>query len=188
MIIKRLGAIALAVLTAAAVDSLQIREEARGQEKIPARYAGLPEGATHCDPSLPIFIELNLLGKIAVGQAVRFEVKVESVLDPDLIKTTWVEYEVPKRIRRIANLADRQQLLERSGKGRAELGLVVPDETRYQIRARFVVQLIDGRTITQTAVRWIDLGDEDPPEGMIGRIISPDGTGIRVYNGATVRN
>jgi Flp pilus assembly protein CpaB len=63
----------------------------------------------------------------------------------------------------------------------------VPDESRYAIRARLIVHLTNGKTISQTAIRWIDLGAEDPPEGMIGRIVNPDGTAIRVYQGETVR-
>ena len=79
------------------------------------------------------------------------------------------------------------QGLAKSGRSRLEFAVTVPDESRYSIRARLIVRLTNGKTISQTAVRWIDLGAEDPPEGMIGRIVDSDGVGIRVYQGITVR-
>jgi hypothetical protein len=57
-----------------------------------------------------------------------------------------------------------------------------------RIRARYVVELKNGSRIAQTAVRWVNLGDEDVPEGMIWRIQNPDGTGVRVYRGVTTKN
>jgi hypothetical protein len=79
------------------------------------------------------------------------------------------------------------QILAKSGRSHLEFGVIVPDESRYSIHARLIVRLTNGKTISQTAVRWIDLGAEDPPEGMIGRIVDPDGAAIRVYQGVTVR-
>ncbi len=189
MRIRTLAGAAFAVLmTAASMTSLNVRLEAQGKRGLTSRNAGLPEGATRCDPSLPILIDLVPLNAPEVGQTARFGVRVESSLDPDLIKRSRVEYETPSRMRRITDAEEEREILGPQGRGRAELKLVVPDKKRYEIRARLIVQLVTGQTISQTAVRWIDLGEEDPPEGMIDRIAGPDGTGIRVYQGQTVRN
>ncbi len=142
---------------------------------------------TQCDPSLPIRIELIPENQPLVGQTARFRLEVDSDLDPDLVLDMRVEYETPPRLQMRADLSNDPQTLAKSGRSRLRLGVIVPDEARYSIRARLIVRLMDGKTISQTAVRWIDLGAEDPPEGMIGRIVDPDGTGIRIYQGTTVR-
>jgi hypothetical protein len=185
---RRLAAIASALLISLSMGSLSFKARAQAGPSFPARYADLPPGATRCDPSLPIWIDLSLLNVPAVGESARFEVQAETILDPDLIKNSWVEYEVPSRVRRMASAEGRHSVMNRSGRGRAQMEVVVPDEARYEIRAHLVVELLTGQVLRQTAVRWIDLGEEDPPEGMIGRITRPDGTGIRIYRGATVRN
>jgi hypothetical protein len=86
-----------------------------------------------------------------------------------------------------AELLDTRDVIRRDRRGESRMALIIPDGARYQIRARIVVELRNGKTISQTAVRWIDLGEEDPPEGMLRRIVDPDGSGIRVYQGTTVR-
>jgi hypothetical protein len=170
------------------MGSLSYHAKAQAPGKLTSRYSDLPPGATRCDPSLPIWIDLSPMNQPTAGGAARFEVKVESMLDPDLVRNSYVEYEVPPRIRRLASAQGRQAVLNNSGRGRTEMEVVVPDESRYEIRALLVVELVTGQVLKQTAVRWIDLGEEDPPAGMIGRITKPDGTGIRIYSGATVRN
>ena len=144
-------------------------------------------GRTHCDLSLPIHVELVPLSEPHVGQAARFRVEVESNLDPDLVQDARVEYELPDRVRMLDDAGREPQGLAKSGRSRLEFAVTVPDESRYSIRARLIVRLTNSKTISQTAVRWIDLGAEDPPEGMIGRIVDPDGGGIRVYQGITAR-
>jgi hypothetical protein len=151
------------------------------------KNAAIPANVTRCDASLPISIELTPLDEPKIGRPTRFEAKVRSVLDPDLIRRSWVEWEVPTRVRKLAEAGERMDILDRRGHGTTMLDVIIPDESRYSIRARLVVQFRNGQTIGQTAVRWVDLGEEDAPEGMIGRMSNPDGTGIRVYRGATVR-
>ena len=68
------------------------------------------------------------------------------------------------------------------------MDLVFPREDRYEIRARLVLELADGKTIAQTAVRYVELGAARPPEGMIGRIVDSNGNGVRVYQGVAVRD
>jgi hypothetical protein len=114
-------------------------------------------------------------------------VRVESRFDPDLVEELRVEYELPAALRPSLPEGARQRPLLKQGLNLLELAVVVPDERRHLVRARAVVRFTDGRTVSQTAVHWIDLGAEDPPEGMIGRIVDPDGTGIRIYRGITVR-
>lgn len=167
-------------LLAAALFSVGPCLEARNGSSTPA-------GATQCDPSLPIRIELVPENEPRPGQTARFRVEVESLLDPDQVRDMRIEYRTSDRLR-LRTLADGRDAAPRRS-GRTDLGIevVVPDESRYSVRARLIVEFTDGRTIAQTAVRWIDLGEEDPPEGMAGRIVDPDGTGIRVYQGMTVR-
>ncbi len=185
---RRFAVIVLTLLAALSTGSLSFKAKAQARTSIPARYADLPPGATRCDPSLPIWVDLSPLNQPEAGQSARFEVKVESILDPDMIRNSWVEYEIPSRVRRMASAVGRHSVLNRSGRGRAEMEVIVPDESRYEIRAHLVVELATGQVLRQTAVRWIDLGEEDPPAGMIGRITNPDGTEARVYRGITVRN
>ena len=142
---------------------------------------------TRCDVSLPIRVELVPENEPHVGQAARFRVEVDSNLDPDQVVDMRVEYETPPKLQMQNELSGEPQILAKSGRSQLRCSVMVPDESRYSIRARLVVRLTNGKSISQTAIRWIDLGAEDPPEGMIGRIVNPDGTAIRVYQGATVR-
>jgi hypothetical protein len=176
---KRLAA----TLVLLASVSLGIRAE--GQRE--SAFAQAEAGRTRCDPSLPIRIELIPSSEPHVGQTARFRVEVESDLDPDLVQDMRVQYELPDRVRMFDDSRSEPRTLAKSGRSRLELGVIVPDESRYSIRARLIVRLTNGKTISQTAIRWIDLGAEDPPEGMIGRNVDADGVGIRVYQGTTVR-
>jgi hypothetical protein len=158
----------------------------RQQERRPP-VADLPDGATRCDLTVPIRVELIPANDPVRGGDARFVVATESTLDPDLIRRTWIEYSVRRRASRGATAADVSQVTLAAGRGRTEIDLPVVDDSPHEVRARFVVELLDGRTIAQTAVRWVDLGEPDPPEGMIGRIENPDGSGVRVYRGRTER-
>lgn len=174
------------VLTCA-FSSFSFRAEAQN-DRLPRRNKSLPADATRCDVSIPIRIELAPLNEPEVGKVAKFQVKIESLLDPDLVEDMRVEYELPSQLRLEADNQAAPAVLLKSGRSQFEMGVRIPDESRYAIRARLVVRLTNGKTIGQTAIRWVDLGDEDPPEGMIGRIVNADGTGIRVYPGVTVRN
>jgi hypothetical protein len=127
------------------------------------------------------------LNQPEVGKAARFQVLVDSKIDPDLVEEMRVEYEIPEGVRLAPGTNSSPALLARSGKSRMELAAIVPDQARYPIRARVIVNLRNGKSLSRTAVQWIDLGLEDAPEGMIGRIVDPDGTGIRVYQGRAVK-
>jgi len=151
------------------------------------RYEGMPAGATRCDPSIPIFVELATTTEPVAGRPARFEARVQSKIDADLVRAAWLEWEVPPRVRRLAASGEGGTLIDGSGRGTATLDAVIPDQSRYSIRARFVVQLKDGKTIAQTAVRWVNLGGQEAQEGLMRRIANPDGTGVRVYQGSTVR-
>ncbi len=153
----------------------------------PPRAVATPFEATRCDLTIPIRIALVPLNQPRVGQPALFRVEADSSIDPDLVVNSWVEYELPPRIQRSARAAGTRELLGRSRSGRAQLDVIVPDVQRYEIRARYVVQLTNGRTIGQTAVRHINIGNI-PPEGMVGRLVDSDGNGIRVFRGATARN
>jgi hypothetical protein len=187
MTIRRLAAIAGIYLVVSAVSAFSPRIEAQNRLREDPRLAGLPPQATRCDISLPIHIEMTPLNQPEVGKVARFRVDVESFLDPDLIQSSWVEYELPERVQRSADTLEAREILGRSRTVRAQLGVIVPNQQRYEIRARLVVRLTNGQTIAQTAVRHINLGNV-PPEGMIGRIVDPDGNGIQVYQGVTVRD
>jgi hypothetical protein len=152
-----------------------------------AQNDALPQGATRCDPSIPISIELTPLNQPALGRPTRFGVTIVSRLDPDLIQDMQLLYELPARVRMTAQAGAAPPALRKSGRTDLELGVMLPDRSRYPIRARLVVLLANGKTISQTAVRWAGLSGEDQPEGMIGRITDPDGTGIRVYRGETIK-
>lgn len=154
-----------------------------------------PAGATRCNPSIPIRVELVPLNVPRVGEVARLEVRVESRLDPDLIREMRVEYELSPSLRVESGdfepgLGDargpRFRIAARRS-SRLELGLRIPDEARHHLRARLVVELAGGQTMARTADHWIDLGDEDPPEAYLGRIEGPEGVGIRVYRGAPVK-
>lgn len=157
------------------------------------RPTAAPTDATRCDASIPIGVEIVPLNDPRVGDVARYEVRVESSLDPDLIREMRVEYQLSSRLEvesgdlepgpRDARVPRSRIAGKRSS--RLELGLRVPDEARHQVRARLIVELVGGQTMAQTADQWIDLGDEDPQEGYLGRIEGPEGAGIRVYRGAT---
>jgi hypothetical protein len=128
------------------------------------------------------------LNSPSAGESARFQVVVESTLDPDVVKRSWIEYSVRRR-----GMLPRESVEQREGLGRGredrfEIGVPIADTTRHEIRARYVVELKSGNRIAQTAIRWVDLGDEDAADGMIGRIENADGTGVRVYRGVTVKN
>ncbi len=137
--------------------------------------------------SVPIRIALTPLNEPGAGAIARFSVSTESGLDPDLVKRMWVEYEVPEQMRRQREFVERREISRRERKSREELGVLVPDRGRYALRVRFMVELVDGKTISKTATRWINPGNS-PPDGMTGRILDPHGTGVRVYQGTTERN
>jgi hypothetical protein len=138
------------------------------------------------EPSLPLDIELVPLDKPSLGRITRFQLLVESHLDPDLVRDVQIVFDLPPNWQRPAALLEKSGPLEKSGLNRLELGLIVPDESRHEIRARVIVTLRNGRQISNTAVQWVDLGSPDPPAGMIGRIENRDGSGIRVYRGVAV--
>jgi hypothetical protein len=146
-----------------------------------------PVQASRCDLSIPLKISISPLNKPEAGTTVRFAVSIESGIDPDLVKRIWVEYEFPERMRRSGRLPAGFEIPRIARQNRTELAVLVPDRGRYVIRARVRVELADGRTVSRTATRWINL-DNVPPEGWMGRIVDPDGTGIQVYQGRTVRN
>ncbi len=157
-------------------------------------HAGAPDSVTQadpaetrCDPSLPIHVELAPLGQPEAGKVMRLLVSVRSDLDPDLVRAARVEYELPQGWLRMPDILERREIVRLRSRIRREVGVVIPDAARREIRARFVVNLNNGRTISQGASCWIDPGDPDPPAGMIGRIIDRDGTGIRIYRGTTSR-
>lgn len=170
----------------ACVSAISLRVEAQTGFTVRGN-SSLPPDATRCDVSLPITVEMVPLNEPEVGQAAKFQVLVDSKIDPDLVESIRVEYELPDGIRLAPGTSSAPAALARSGKSRLELGAIIPDQARYALRARLIVQLTNGKSISQTAVRWIDLGPEDQPEGMIGRIVNPDGTGIRVYQGQAVK-
>jgi hypothetical protein len=145
---------------------------------------GLPPGATRCDARIPLAIELVPLTEPRVGATARFAVEVESRLDPDAVRDLRVEYEISPGLRlEVDDRPRRPARLALRGRNRLELGLGVPDERRHVVRARVVADLAGGGSVAQTAVRWIDLGDEDAPEGYLGRVTTVEGQGIRVYQG-----
>ncbi len=184
MRVSRLTAAAAVALLAGAL-SLRIEAQHRIDERSAA--ARKPARVSRCELSIPIHVELVPLNQPELGRVAQFRVNVTSALDPDLVRNSWVEYELPERVRRVGGSPGLRDTMGKAITGRAELGIVVPDERRYEIRARYVVQLANGRTIAQTAVRHINIGNL-PPEGMIGRVVDEDGNGIRVYRGTTVRN
>jgi hypothetical protein len=177
------AALAACVLGIAARSSPPVAVNARPTAR--AQHHPLPADATHCGPSLPINIELMPQNDVAAGNPVSFDVRIESRLDPDLVKDTWVEYEIPPRVRQMPSAS--RSRLARSGRSLLALNVAPDDRAPHPIRARLVVQLADGQTISRTATRWINLTEDYRPDGMVGRIVDYDGTGIRVYQGATVR-
>jgi hypothetical protein len=175
----------LLIVLVCAAASISLRVEAQTGQA--GKGHSLPADITQCDISLPITIKMEPLNEAEVGKATRFQVTVDSKIDPDLVENMRVVYELPKGVQLAPGTNAAPSLLARSGKSRLELAAIVPDQARYPIRARVIVNLTNGKTISQTAVQWVDLGSEDAPEGMIGRVVDPDGTGIRVYQGQAVK-
>ncbi len=120
------------------------------------------------------------------GGTAGFSVDIRSGIDPDRVKRMWTEYEIPARLRLKQGYSEIREIPRLARENRDELRVGVPETGRYAIRARLVVEFADGTTISKTATRWINLGNA-PPEGMTGRIVDPDGNGIRVYQGVTER-
>jgi len=178
---SRLGGFVFLIAAAACCSG------AGAQIKLAARAAApLPPGATHCDILLPIRIELVPLNSPEPGKTASFQVRVESSLDPDIVARTWVEYEIPPAVRHSGSPVG-PGLLAKSGATVLDLAVEAPDRLPYAIRARLVVELTSGNTISQTATRWINLREDAVPAGMMRRVVDPDGTGIRIYQGVTVR-
>jgi len=160
----------------------------RGQSHPGSQATPLPPGATRCDLSIPLSVEMLPLNKPSVGESARFQVVAQTTLDPDLVHRSWIEYSVRRKGAPLQEAVEQRAGLGRGREDRLEIGVRISDNSRHEVRARYVVELKAGARIAQTAVRWVNLTGEDIPEGMIGRIVDPDGTGIRVYRGTTVRN
>lgn len=188
MSLKRLTAIAGCLVLAAAIHWIHGRVEAGNIDPREHLSTAHPADETSCEPSIPLRVELVPLEKPETGRVTRFQLRVDSGLDPDIISAIHVEWDMPPAVRRVAALEQGPREINRRGETRLDLRLIIPDERRHAIQARVVVRLRDGGTISQTAVRYVDLGEEDPPEGMIGRIVDADGNGIRIYQGVTVRD
>ena len=184
MRIWRLTSIPAVLLLAGAVSS---RISAQNRLDPPHPSHARPPMATRCDLSIPVHIEMAPLNDPQAGQVAQFRIDVGFSLDPDLVRSSWVEYDLPEGMRRVGGDFAVRKIMGQARTGRAQLEVVVPDARRYEIRARYVVQLTNGRTIAQTAVRHINIGNV-PPEGMTGRVVDTVGNGIRVYRGLSVRN
>jgi hypothetical protein len=165
-----------------AMIAVGMHAEAQEIQNPSLRSISRPPNATSCDISIPVHVSLVPLNASQVGSETRFRVDVESSLDPDLVRSMRVEYEVPERMLRTPDFNSSVEVPQQTERGSYELGVVVPDESRYRIRARLVVRLVDGRTISQTATRWINLG-EHVPDDMVGTMETPDGAGILIYRG-----
>jgi len=159
---------------------------APSQGKVRPREYGLPPGVIRCEPSLPVSIEITPLNQPAEGRLTRFGITVISNLDPDLVQDMQLLYEIPAGLRMALPASTAPQALYKSGRTDLELGVMLPDRARYPIRVRLVVRLANGKTLSQTAARWVGISQEDRPAGMIGRVVDADGTGIRVYRGETI--
>jgi hypothetical protein len=184
---SRLRIIAASVAVVSAISSYCVRVEAQSGASWTQEEASRPAQATRCDLSIPLQVFLTPLNEPKAGSTARFSVSIESGIDPDLVRRLWVEYEIPERIRPGREFLENREIPRLTRTSRQELDLPLADEGRYQIRARLMVELVSGQTISKTATRWINPRNA-LPEGVIGRIVDPDGTGIRVYQGVTVRN
>ncbi len=121
------------------------------------------------------------------GNVFRLQVEVQSGLDPDQVRSSRIEYQMPDRLRRTLAAAQDRDIPLRQGRGRAQLAVTIPDREPYEIRARFIVELRGGGTVSQTAARWVNVGPDYRPQGMVGRAVLPDGAGVRIYQGVTTR-
>jgi hypothetical protein len=149
--------------------------------------ANRPLSVTRCDADIPLRIELIPLTQPRVGRRLQLDVEIESAIDPDLVRSSRIEYEIPRRLSQTAEHIESRDVLRGSRRGRSQVRLTIPDETRFAVRATIVVELVNGSTLSRTSTQWIDLGKPDPPEGMLRRIVDPAGSGIRVYKGTPVR-
>ena len=174
-----------AVAVFCAVSSYMFRAEAQEAPSKDASRAARPANATKCDLSIPLQVALTPLNEPRAGSTARFALTFTSGIDPDLVKSMWIEYEVPDRLKSRETSFANHEIPRMTRSSRQELDLAMPEQGRYRVRARLMVELTDGRTISKTATRWIGDG---PPEGVIGRIGAPDGTGIQVYQGVSGRN
>jgi hypothetical protein len=167
----------------ALVIGLWLFVDASQPERLSAeKQASMPPGAAQCNLTIPINIELVPIDGLHAGQTARFQVRIDSDLDPSQVQKMWVEYDAPAKIQPASRGTTRLEILRKRGRQVHEFGVTIPDRKRHEIRARIHVRLVDGTTLARTAVRYVDLG-RNPPEGMIGRLADPDGTGIRIYQG-----
>jgi hypothetical protein len=162
-----------AILCVAAFCGLQLRAQTNGR--------------TRCDSLIPLKIEMIPVSEAVPGGTAQFQVDVQSGIDPDEVKSTHIEYEVPESLRRTLALSQNRDLPLRQGRAKTRFEIRIPDRRAYEIRARVVVELRNGGTVSQTAVRWLNVGPDYRPDGMIGRVVLPDGAGIRIYQGSTAR-
>lgn len=162
-----------------AFSAAAVRVAARPHPPAPSR--------TTCDSLIPLSVDLVPLTDPKPGGVLQLQVEVQSGLDPDEVRSTRIEYQVPQPLRRSLAAAQDRDIPLRQGRGRTRLSVTIPDREAYEIRARVVVELRNGRTVAQTAVRWVNAGPDYRPQGMIGRVVLPDGAGIRVYQGVTAR-
>jgi hypothetical protein len=183
----RLRFIAAGLAVVSAISSFCVRVEAQSGASRAQEPYSRPAQATRCDVSIPLQISLTPQNEPRAGSTARFSVSIESGIDPDLVRRLWVEYEIPERIRPTREFSENREVPRLTRTSRQELELPLADEGRYRIRARLVVELVSGQTISKTATRWINPRNA-LPEGVIGRIVDPDGSGIRVYQGVKVRN
>ncbi len=177
----------LAVAIVGAVSSFWVGARAQAVPEQDTIRASRPVQATRCDLSVPLQVSLTTLSELRPGSTARFSVAFTSGVDPDLVKRMWIEYEVPERLKSGRSSFQNSEIPRTIRSSRQELELPVPDRGRYEVRARLVVELTNGRKISKTATQWIN-PENVPPEGVTGRIVGPDGTGIQVYRGVTVRN
>jgi hypothetical protein len=166
------------------------RSHSAGEENqinsIDRKFLGLPAGPILCEPSLPVEIKWFVRENPVVGRPASFQVVVESHYDPDLVREIQVAYDLPSNWPRPAALPEKPTRIDKTGRHHLDLVLIVPDEDRYQLRARVILTLRNGERLSTTAVHSVDLGTEDPPARMLGRIENRDGTGIRVYRGVSL--
>lgn len=146
-----------------------------------------PTAGDAAEPSLPFTVELVPQAAPSAGRITPFVVNVQSNLDPDTVRDIHVEYELPRGVIRPAAASLSPERVLASGLTRLELGVVLPDESTYPIRARVVVRLTNGKTIAQSAVYWANPGKRGGPNEIVNRMSDADGTGIRIYRGMTVR-
>ena len=173
----------IAALTLLLLSVLAAQPTGLNAEKADTPDQGsLPPDATRCGVSVPIGIELVPLDELQVGQTARFEARIDSDIDPALVRRMWVDYEFSDKLRAASGFSTRHEILNKKGRQLRQIAFVIPDRQRHRIRARVKVELVDGSMMARTAVRYVDLGN-NPPDGMIGRLVDPDGTVIRIYAG-----